>query len=101
MIAMSMDVRDGVLSGGVHRPLCNGDGKATLIQDRIGVSPLLAMGNSRHDIGMLVLAELAVVIRVAVPEGSVPDACPVLRAMARERGWLERTLMCERSPALR
>ena len=93
IIAMSMDVHEGRLAGQVHRPLCNGEGKADLIRSRIGVRPLLAMGNSRHDIAMLEVAAVGVVVRVAGSEGAVPDRCPVLAAHASNRGWLERTLV--------
>lgn len=87
VIAMSVDVVDGSLGGGVHRPLCNGAGKAQLIEDRIGVVPLLAVGNSRHDLAMLEQAESAVVVRLAGEERTMPPPCATLREAAQVRGW--------------
>jgi phosphoserine phosphatase len=89
VIAMSMDVVDGQLGGAAHRPLCNGAGKAELIEQRIGEVPLLAVGNSRHDMAMLRQAELGVVVRLSGAEGELPAVCPELRASAQVEGWFE------------
>ena len=89
VIAMAVDVVDGRLGGAVHRPLCNGAGKAELILDRIGVVPLLAVGNSRHDVAMLEQAESGVVVRLSGEEGTLPPRCATLREAARVRGWPE------------
>ncbi len=92
VIAMSVDVVEGRLGGEVHRPLSNGAGKAELIDQRIGVVPLLAVGNSRHDMAMLEQAQLGVVVRLAGEDGELPPACPALQEAARTQGWFERDL---------
>ena len=92
VIAMSSDVVDGTLGAEVHRPLSNGSGKAALIRERIGVRPLLAMGNSKHDMEMLLEAEVGVVVRLAGEAGMLPETCPILEQRAREQGWYQRAL---------
>lgn len=89
VIAMSMDIVHGQLDGEVHRPLSNGPGKARLIEQRIGVRPLLAVGNSRHDLAMLKQAYLGAVVRLSGENGQLPAVCPELRAAARAHGWFE------------
>ena len=92
IIAMNMDVVDGALTGEVHRPLVNGAGKAESIRKRIGVSPLLAVGNSVHDAAMLELAQVGVTVRLPGEDGGLPEPSTELQALATMHGWYQRSL---------
>ena len=81
VIAGDLECIDSKLTSRVIEPFPNGIGKAKAIAKRIGSTPRVAFGNSRHDLPMLECAESAVLIW---DESSKPES---LIALSRERGW--------------
>jgi phosphoserine phosphatase len=81
VLAMEVEVEDGVLTSRLKRPLPNGAGKVSLIEAHVGRRPWMAAGNSRHDLEMLGHAERALVVRIGNGGQPMPTVCRELRAL--------------------
>lgn len=81
VIAISVEVQDGVLTDRIVRPIICNEGKVEAIKEKIGRAPDLAVGDSLGDLEMLEYANRAVVI------GRHDRADAPLLRVANERGW--------------
>jgi phosphoserine phosphatase len=80
-------VRDGGrLSSVVAQPMPNGAGKVQAIDRHLGRRPVLAFGNSVHDVPMLESAALGVLVLATTPEQG--DLTPALEAHRAAADWV-------------
>lgn len=89
--AMTVAVKDGVITEELVPPAVTRDGKATLIREKLGGSPALVAGNSVNDLPMLRLAT-HVALAVNAESGADPKSGEDLAAEAAAKGWLMRTV---------
>lgn len=89
--AMTLVVRNGVITDEIVPPAVTRDGKATLIRERLGGSPALVAGNSVNDLPMMRLAT-RVALAINAESGTDPKSGEDLAAEAATRGWAMRTV---------
>ena len=82
VLGMEVQVEGGRLTEQLLPPITNGHGKVEAIRERIGVQPVLAVGNSVHDAAMLNHALLGILVSGG-PEPMAAD----LAALAATSGW--------------
>lgn len=82
VLGMEVQVEGGRLTEQLLPPITNGHGKVEAIRERIGVQPVLAVGNSVHDAPMLDHALLGILVSGG-PEAMAAD----LAALAATSGW--------------
>ncbi len=90
VIGNRLRLEGGRYTDTVLPPLTTGAGKVEAIRQRIGVRPLLAVGDSASDTEMLDAAELGVL---------VDRDDPALRRRARAHGWALQPRLAEPAPA--
>jgi len=85
VIGMAVDVEEGVLTDRLIEPAVNREGKVQAIERVIGRTPLVAVGNSVHDLAMLKAACLAVLVNPS--SQADPELGTSLRALGYREGW--------------
>ncbi len=86
VLGMAVKVDHGVLTDELDGPVVNGPGKLAAIDRFLGRRPVVALGNSVHDLDMLTAATGAVVL-VNPPSHADPALGTSLRALGYQRGW--------------
>jgi phosphoserine phosphatase len=86
VLGMAVKVDHGVLTDELDGPLVNGPGKLEAIDRFIGRRPVVAFGNSVHDLAMLSAASGAAVL-VNPPSHAEPALGTSLRAHGYRSGW--------------
>lgn len=86
VLGMAVKVDHGVLTDELDGPAVNGPGKLEAIDRFIGRRPIVAIGNSVHDLAMLTAATGAVVL-VNPSSQADPALGTSLRALGYRNGW--------------
>lgn len=93
VLAMRVEVDDGVLTDRLVDPLTNEAGKVAAIEQRIGRRPTIVTGDSSGDFEMLDFAER---VALLISQPGVTDAAYADHAV--DRGWLVQPLLTPGAP---
>ena len=85
VVAVDLEREGGALTNRVLQPMPNGAGKVGAIDALLGQRPVLAFGNSIHDVPMLAYADLGVFVLATHP--GQPVLSESLEVIRVQHGW--------------